>query len=726
VPNIGPIESAKPTRALQEVSEPVFDDVELQLDENAARHFPKDRYIPIQELGRGASSTVYLCRDKLLRKRVAVKILKNLSGAQLVAFQNEARSTSHLQHPVILTLLDFGPTEGGAPYMVQEYFAGITLQHYFEQYGPLTKEQFYRVFTDLAEALGHAHSKNVMHRDIKPSNILVNVSELQSAESDNAPVRLIDFGLASFFATDESAEEKRAAQSASIVGTPAYMAPDAARSGTYDVRSEIYSLGCVMFESLTGRQPFQADTALELLQLHANAQPPMLRDVTGTDWESQFEQLIARCLDKFPENRFANTDELRTAIDDLPLPQSGSVAPSAHAAFETSSQIPSHSRRLRGPARAIIFGAVLLIVGALAFVTLNRNAPEKPKPVKTQTSEEPGDHLAQLELKEINKASEKTPRAPSAREKKKSEIANNLAMANRFYEGRGVPRDYPAAFKLFLDVARTGDAAAQESVGYMLERGLGVETNPAEALVWYAKSAKQGNPAAQLNLGTLYLEGRGTALNYKEALHWFELSAKQGNARSQNNIGYLYENGYGVEQSYEKARKYYRDAGMRGEPMAYVNLGYLLESGLGGKRDYQEAFRCYELASKSDIASGTRRLARLILVGHGTKIDYDEAYRLFYRAAQKGDATAMRWLGSMTLKGQSVKANKVDAFLWYQRAAALNDAEAQCQLGRMYEQGLGTEIDLKQAKHWYQESAARGEEDAAKALTALMKKHRNL
>jgi TPR repeat protein/serine/threonine protein kinase len=720
-PNLGVLEQQKklsvaPT--FQSVPEP---EQELALDENARRNFPTDRYTPLRELGRGANSTVYLCRDKLLRKRVAVKILKNLTDRQLVAFQNEARATSTLNHPVILTVLDFGPTEGGTPFMVQEYFAGITLQDYLRQFGPLTSEQFGWVFDHLTQALQHAHSKGVMHRDIKPSNIIVNPEQLRSPRLDeqrsSPPLRLIDFGLARLRPETIGENDERSKQSATIVGTPAYMAPDAVRSGTYDQRSEVYSLGCVMFESLTGRQLFQAETALELIHMHASVEPPSVSEATGQAFSADLQKLLAKCLEKDPDNRLSDMQEVAAKLAKL-LPEDFSDS----ATTPTGAQHQSHiapGRRIRIVAAAIIFGALSLL-GAICYRYLGMDSSTKP--ARSEENRAKFEHVRQdEELKVLNTAEPNFPKH-SEKERKNIEIAYNVAQANRYFHGSGVRQDYHQAFNLFLDAARAGNADAQESVGYMLERGLGVAANPAEALNWYSKSAKQGNPAAQLNLGTLYLEARGTAANYAEAMRWFKLAAKKGNARSKNNIAYMYENGLGVQRDYTEARKLYAEAAASGEPMSYVNLGYLYESGLGGPRDYRKALNCYRLAAKSDIAAGLRRLGRLILVGHGTDIDYDEAYRLFSRAAKKGDATAMRWLGFMTLNGQAVKANPEQAFYWYRQAAELNDAESQCKLGQMYETGRGTGKDLKKARYWYGEAAARGEQEARAALDALSKK----
>src|SRR5262249_30984498 len=126
-----------------------------------------ERYKAISELGTGGSSTVYLCRDRLLGKKVAVKTLNQLTSEQLISFQTEARANSKLSHPAILTLLDFGPTESGAPYMVLEYFNGITLDRYIQKRGPLSLALLKHVIERITSALIVAHQMGIFHRDLK-------------------------------------------------------------------------------------------------------------------------------------------------------------------------------------------------------------------------------------------------------------------------------------------------------------------------------------------------------------------------------------------------------------------------------------------------------------------------------------------------------------------------------------------------------------------------------
>ena len=210
--------------------------------------FPIDRYKPIRELGAGAGGSVYLCLDEHLSRYVSVKVLNHRSDANLVAFQSEARVTARFVHPNVVGIIDFGVTEGGTPYMVLEYIDGITLDTIIKTEGAVPETMAVKLFIQVANALGHGHESGIFHRDIKSSNILVT----RQSTSDES-VRIIDFGVSSLLGANQ---ESTAYQGRTIVGTPKYMAPDQALGKAYDARSEIYSFGCVMFETLVGIAPF--------------------------------------------------------------------------------------------------------------------------------------------------------------------------------------------------------------------------------------------------------------------------------------------------------------------------------------------------------------------------------------------------------------------------------------------------------------------------------------
>src|SRR5579885_404403 len=211
-----------------------------------ARTFPLNRYKPLVVLGAGAFGQVYLCRDRLLNKKVAVKTIKNVHGSQLPDFQKEAKATSKLNHPGIVKVMDFGATESGAPFMVLDYVPGITLASYISAHGSLSPETTLQFALQLCEALAYVHKHSIFHRDIKPSNILLP----QQADRQSI-VQIIDFGIAKV-----RQPQDQPSQFLTIDGTPPYLSTDQFDGYRYHARSELYSLGCVMFEFLAGRPPY--------------------------------------------------------------------------------------------------------------------------------------------------------------------------------------------------------------------------------------------------------------------------------------------------------------------------------------------------------------------------------------------------------------------------------------------------------------------------------------
>jgi len=304
---------ARPAEFIAAASSGVAPEQELTLDGDS---FPLERYKPVYRLGSGASGMVYLASDQVLGKKVAIKILRTLSPEFVIAFQEEARTTSRLKHKYIVGLLDFGVTSSGAPYIVLEFVLGPSLEEVVRRFGPIKLRDFFDVFRLTCEALAYAHSSKVFHRDLKPGNILL------THEADGSfSVRIIDFGLAKILSDQVDASQKK---NLTIVGTPLYMSPDQGLGRPFDARSEVYSLGCVMFEALCGAPPFEADTALELLSLHAEQEPPGIAQVLldkGASPDSvaiptSVEALIRKCLEKNPEDRFQTVSDVLEALNE--------------------------------------------------------------------------------------------------------------------------------------------------------------------------------------------------------------------------------------------------------------------------------------------------------------------------------------------------------------------------------------------------------------------------
>ena len=262
---------------------------------------PMGRYKPLQMLGQGALGRVYLCLDKHLQKPVAVKTLLSVTDDRVVSFQNEARIASRLQHESVIQILDFGVTDSGRPFMVMEYFPSRSLEDLLLEEGPLEERDALEIFILITEALACLHENGVFHRDLKPSNILVG-----NGEQNQFSVRVIDFNLSK---TSRDIQSKTIVQGRTVVGTPAYMSPDQIAGQKYDAKSEVYSMGCLMYEVLTGEPPFTGENALEILNKHAKEElvPPQEVQPQLSD---QLNDIIERCLQKSRDQRYANMKEL--------------------------------------------------------------------------------------------------------------------------------------------------------------------------------------------------------------------------------------------------------------------------------------------------------------------------------------------------------------------------------------------------------------------------------
>ena len=288
--------------------QPVFEGYRSGDDEEvlnlAQEDFPVERFAALAELGRGASGIVYLCRDKVLGKKVAVKTLLHLEAAQIVSSQDEARATARLNHPNIVTVLDFGVTESGIPYMVMDHVPGISLEQHLQESGPLEEGEAARVFSRIARALSYAHKQKIFHRDLKPSNIIL-------PADDSPEVRLIDFGIAK---VKEESGMLTIYQEKTLAGTPKYMSPDPIRGDVYDARSEIYSLGCVLFEALTGSPPFTGETPMEILSKHANNEAQELNQFLESPNE-RMDDIVSMCLRKSRDERYQSMEELAASLE---------------------------------------------------------------------------------------------------------------------------------------------------------------------------------------------------------------------------------------------------------------------------------------------------------------------------------------------------------------------------------------------------------------------------
>ncbi len=263
-----------------------------------------DRYEIQQRLGRGGMADVYLARDRLLERRVAVKVLfpEFATDPNFVArFRREAQAAANLTHPNIVAVYDWGQ-QGGTYFIVMEHVNGRTLADVLRADGKLLPNRAADISSEVAAALGFAHRNGVVHRDVKPGNILV---------TDSGEVKVADFGIAR---VANAGTDSGLTQAGSVMGTAAYFSPEQAQGATPDPRSDLYSLGIVMYEMVGGRPPFAGDNPVSIAYKQVHEAPMRLRDLTPTV-PVAYEAIVAKLLAKNPAGRYPTADDLRVDLN---------------------------------------------------------------------------------------------------------------------------------------------------------------------------------------------------------------------------------------------------------------------------------------------------------------------------------------------------------------------------------------------------------------------------
>lgn len=283
-----------------------------------------DQYEIIRTIGEGGAGVVYEALQLASERIVAIKMLPDtdvVDERSLQRFKREAKTTSALDHPNIVKIFSFGISEDSRPYFVMEYLNGKTLAEVLKSEGTPSLERLRNIFLELMSALEYAHSKGVVHRDIKPGNVML-------CSTDNSETaKLLDFGIAR---RDDSEDERKLTKTGTLVGSPSYMSPEQCKGQELDFRSDIYSLGCVMYECLCGKAPFVGENSVNVLMMHLNDAVPPLESVrSDLNLPPRLPSVIYNCLEKDPSRRPQNMTEVlkrtREAFEDEPVLLKSSV-----------------------------------------------------------------------------------------------------------------------------------------------------------------------------------------------------------------------------------------------------------------------------------------------------------------------------------------------------------------------------------------------------------------
>ena len=279
-----------------------------------------NRYLLLEQLGKGGMAIVYRARDTMLERSVAVKVLRedySKDPAFLERFRQEAKAAANMSHPNIVTVHDFG-LDNGLLFIVMEYIPGTDLKALIKQRGRFTPEEALPLLVQACAGIGYAHRAGLVHCDIKPQNMLV---------TPDLRLKVTDFGIARMLSTIQPKEQNDV-----IWGSPQYFSPEQATGSAPSPASDVYSLGVIMYEMLTGSLPFRADNAAELARLHIEEEPVPVAELLP-NIPPALEQILDKVLAKEPARRYRTADQLgRVLLNFGNVRNSATLTPTLEAA----------------------------------------------------------------------------------------------------------------------------------------------------------------------------------------------------------------------------------------------------------------------------------------------------------------------------------------------------------------------------------------------------------
>lgn len=271
------------------------------------------RYRLHEVIGSGGVGIVYRAEDEETGDVVAVKLLHEqfgLTGPSRSRFEREGKALQRLSHPNIVELRGYGVSEG-IPFLVMELLRGNTLHQELRD-GAMSAERAVEIGREILAALEFAHALGVVHRDLKPGNIFV------TEHIEGQGVKILDFGLAKFLTSETTGAGQTLTQSGMVLGTPQYMPPEQGTGDRIDARADLYAVGCVLYEMLAGRPPFERESQVELIRAHLlDPPPPLPRKPALAAHREELDVIIGRAMAKEPDQRFASAADMRAALDTL-------------------------------------------------------------------------------------------------------------------------------------------------------------------------------------------------------------------------------------------------------------------------------------------------------------------------------------------------------------------------------------------------------------------------
>jgi|AGTN01.1.fsa_nt_gi Serine/threonine protein kinase len=327
-----------------------------------------ERYTNYERMAAGGMGVVYKAYDNRLDKPVAIKtmLIDQMTPDMILRFQQEARAASRLNHPNLITVLDFGMTQKNKPFLVMEFVEGDSLEARLNTGEPLPLDEAVWILCQICDGMSHAHKTGVVHRDLKPSNVML----LRNCRPEDPNVRIVDFGIAKVKGLFNS--DGGVTKTGAMLGSPYYVSPEQINNSDVDPRADVYSVGCIMYRMFAGHPPFEGETYIETITAHLHQPVPKLPD--SLDIPNKLKAVIYRCLSKSPDGRPETMDALSDELNTI-CGESDEILASGRfqlPSFDAKQQAPP-TRPGLSQKRKVIAGsiaALLLLVGAASIAAL--------------------------------------------------------------------------------------------------------------------------------------------------------------------------------------------------------------------------------------------------------------------------------------------------------------------------------------------------------------------
>ncbi|MCW5822846.1 MAG: SEL1-like repeat protein [Cyanobacteria bacterium TGS_CYA1] len=587
------------------------------------------RYKIEREIGRGGMGVVYQAVQLGLDRKVALKMLLNDLSKDDIGwkrFEVEAKAASSLNHPNIIKIYEYAVSEFGLPYMVMDFVEGESLDDVLERQQRLSLAQTLPLFIEIANALNHAHKRNVVHRDLKPSNIMLIKND--DDENEKLVPLILDFGIAKIF-TQPGKAALNLTKTGEVFGSPLYMSPEQCMGQPLDPRSDIYSLGCILYQALSGDTPIKGENFLNVLFNHMNAKPKSL-DSVSLKIPDQLVATIFKCLSKSPQERYNTMAQLKSDLIHIQNQLKEVGGDVIHMA-------PTESHYVH-----------------LEDKTVNVN---NLKANDTNDSAET-DYINKL----LNKA-----------ESGDSEAQFDLGWA---YEiGDEIEPDLRLAFHWFKSAAEGGHPQAMHKTGYMYEKGLGTAASDKRAFEWYKKAADKGEIHGERDLGYCYRYGIGVEEDLDLAFFWSSKAAQNGDFTSQCTLGDIFYYGVMGNPDIAQAIEWYLRAAEQNDAFSQHRIGliYLNEE---DHLDPTRGVMWLEQAAEQGLASAQYDLAILYKRGKNVKVDQEKYLNWLLCAGEQENKDAVLELANFYFMRRREGKNLSQALHWLKLASEMGDEQA--------------------------------------------------